>query len=139
MKHRPPTRHDIGKTVLFHGGEGILREISVYSSGDLYCTVVQDGMSYYACANVLVPYTSPDPIAELSMAADLLAESGMDEAARVLMANVESRELIDRIVFYFLVMRWRFVREHNHLGDALVALSRLIKGQSNEQPNNASN
>ena len=49
-----------------------------------YCGL-PDYYAHFDISLVRVPYTCPDPIAELSMAADKLVELGAPEAARVLM------------------------------------------------------
>jgi len=88
MPHRPPTRHDIGKTVEveIEGAwiQTILQEVNSSYVGT-FCGL-SDYLQHFDIALVRVPYTTPDPIAELAQAADWLAERGMDEAARVLMA-----------------------------------------------------
>ncbi len=98
MTHRPPTAADIGKQVEVSQYRdfasfriGTLVRIEIDADGtwyDVSCSVP----SYEFCR---VPYSTPDPIAELSMAADLLAERGADEAARVLMLWLSLAE-VDR-------------------------------------------
>lgn len=98
QQHRPPTRHDIGKTVEVrnHDNEDwkSIKLVSIdydETSEPMYWE--RDGKIpgdrlhfYYHCR---VPYTTADPLTELSIAADLLAENGMDEGARVLMREIE--------------------------------------------------
>lgn len=85
-KHRPPTASDIGKTV----------EVSIdgttWEQAEILALHYDDEgfVAYTDYVNVKeggcrVPYSAPDPVAELSISADWLAERGMDEAARVLM------------------------------------------------------
>jgi len=102
MQYRSPTRHDIGKTVEVSrtGDEGDwhkreLVEIAHKESTTFSCRFNKDDYAMGAPAwcdtkqwlFCRVPYSTPDPIAELSIAADWLAERGMDEAARVLMLH----------------------------------------------------
>lgn len=100
MNYRPPTHSDIGKTVEVRSAglewqSGRLRSLDCwqFSDDNVNPPVIERRFhiagltrSFTDCR---VPYECPDPIAELSMAADWLAERGMDEASRVLMAEVE--------------------------------------------------
>jgi len=104
MQYRSPTRHDIGKTVEVRNHENeawkSIKLVSIdYDENSEPMYWERDGEIpgdrlhfYYQCR---VPYTTADPITELSIAADLLAENGMDEAARVLalVANFKRRKL----------------------------------------------
>lgn len=93
-RFRQPTRHDIGREVeVFIDGEWeptILQEIGTSSVGT-FCGL-SDYFGQYSVDLVRVPYTTADPIAELSEAADWLADRQKDEAARVLMAEIERRQ-----------------------------------------------
>ena len=94
MQYRSPTRHDIGKTVEVRNHENeawkSIKLVSIdYDENSEPMYWERDGEIpgnrlhfYYQCR---VTYTTADPITELSIAADLLAENGMDEAARALM------------------------------------------------------
>jgi len=91
MPHRPPTRHDIGKTVEVRAeGKWIAGVLSSIRFEDEYCSYRITGRFGWH-SHCRVPYTTPDPIAELAQAADWLAERGQDEASRVLMREVEGR------------------------------------------------
>lgn len=94
-KFRPPTRFDIGKFVEARGKES---EWDTYTLTGIWHQAAQTryfirgGAISYVADHCRVPYTTPDPIAELSAAADWLAERGQDESARVLMAEIENRQ-----------------------------------------------
>lgn len=103
MQYRSPTRHDIGKMVEVANNRdfsdaqiGMLEQWTTDYLGNYFW--IKDELrrhgSFEFCR---VPYTSPDPITELSIAADWLAERGMDEAARVCMAEVEKRKDNQRV------------------------------------------
>ena len=95
MQYRSPTRHDIGKTVEAcadgwqhnesNWGKYVLA--GIWQSEIETRFHVRDAKTGYVfvAEHCRVPYTTPDPLTELSIAADLLAENGMDEAARALM------------------------------------------------------
>lgn len=92
MTHRPPTRSDIGKMVEF-SQDGVHyypgRLLSLHFDGGGYQPFLVKSKAVQAWRqHCRVPYTTPDPIAELSIAADMLADNGMDEAARVLMDRI---------------------------------------------------
>ena len=97
MPHRSPTAADIGKQVEVRNHDNEewkpIRLVSIdydETSEPMYWERNGDRLRfYYQCR---VPYTCPDPIAELSMAADKLVELGADEAARVLMEEIERRQ-----------------------------------------------
>lgn len=108
MQYRSPTRHDIGRMVEVRNHENeawkSIKLVSIdYDENSEPMYWERDGEIpgdrlhfYYQCR---VPYTTADPIAELSIAADFLAENGMDEAARVVLAEIELRrqaEIISR-------------------------------------------
>lgn len=92
MSFRTPIHSDIGKTVEFsldghqwHTAK--LSSIDYDESGPLFWQNIEGRHRFFN--HCRVPYTCPDPIAELSMAADLLAERGADEAARILLNAAE--------------------------------------------------
>ncbi len=92
MTHRPPTRHDIGRMVeVSNNGEqwqsGPLFSMSLGRQGNYYQI---DAIQVFLFCRVTV--TSPDPQAELAIAADWLAQQGLDEAARVVMEAMEKQE-----------------------------------------------
>lgn len=92
MTYRKPLPSDIGKSVEFSiDGEqwhtAKLSSIDYDETGPLFWQNIDGKHRFFN--HCRVPYSCPDPIAELSEAADLLAERGADEAARVLMAEIE--------------------------------------------------
>lgn len=101
MKHRQPTASDVGKTVEFSiDGEqwhtAKLSSIDYDEVGPLFWQNIEGKHRFFN--HCRVPYSCPDPIAELSILADELAAAGHDEAARVLMlwlslSDIDKRRL----------------------------------------------
>jgi hypothetical protein len=126
--------------------------------GEVICECVVEcfpaGVARCTIEMLRVPIDTTDPAAQLAVAADALSDAGMDLAAEVLRKWPQVTQAVDRIVvdegidagvilldgesrtqWNNELQRSEYVNQYfSELGEALVRLSRLIKGVPDEQP-----